>query len=52
MRAGLIVGGCDSGRILIYDAAKLLNKDNGIVATLESHSGAVRALDFNSFQVS
>lgn len=50
MRAGLIVGGCDSGRILIYDAAKLLNKDNGIVATLESHSGAVRALDFNSFQ--
>lgn len=51
VQSGLIVGGCDAGRIVIYDAARLLKKENGIIANLEGHSGAVRALDFNSFQV-
>jgi protein transport protein SEC31 len=50
-QSGLIVGGCDAGHVIVYDPAKLLNKENGIVANLTAHSGAVRALDFNSFQV-
>lgn len=48
---GLIVGGCDAGHIFVYDPVKLLNKENGVIANLTAHSGAVRAIDFNSFKV-
>lgn len=48
---GVIVGGCDAGQLVIYNAAQLLNNESGIVACTERHSGPVRALDFNSFQV-
>lgn len=47
----VIVGGCDGGRILIYDAKKLLKNENGMVAYLDKHTGPVKALDFNFFQV-
>ena len=48
--SGVIVGGCDAGHILVYNPMKLLNKENGIIANLTAHSGAVRTLDFNTFQ--
>lgn len=59
---GVIVGGCDAGRLLIYNAAELLNsevidyetlprQEDGLIACLNAHSGPVRALDFNAFQV-
>uniref|UniRef100_U5EYS2 Protein transport protein Sec31A n=1 Tax=Corethrella appendiculata TaxID=1370023 RepID=U5EYS2_9DIPT len=48
--AGLIVGGCESGFIQIYNAAKLLNSEDSLIAQQNKHSGPVRALDFNPFQ--
>lgn len=48
---GIIVGGCDNGRIQMYSAAKLLAGEDGVIARQDKHTGAVRALDFNPFQV-
>lgn len=52
MPSGMIVGGTDSGGLLGYNAAKLVegNKDC-LVLKNEKHTGAVKALDFNSYQV-
>lgn len=47
---GLIVGGCESGIIQVYSAAKLLAGENGLVAQQDKHNGAVRSLDYNPFQ--
>ncbi|KAL5017881.1 hypothetical protein ScPMuIL_003603 [Solemya velum] len=51
MPTGMIVGGTDSGGLLGYSASKLLdgNKDC-LVLKNEKHTGAVKALDFNSYQ--
>lgn len=52
MEQGYIVGGCDSGNISIYSASKIFEGENGLVTTQTKHTGPVRAMDFNSFQVS
>ncbi|CAG7824437.1 unnamed protein product [Allacma fusca] len=49
--SGLIVAGCDNGLMQVYDAARILkNEEEPIVLTKTKHTGAVRALDFNSFR--
>ncbi|XP_065074343.1 protein transport protein Sec31A [Ochlerotatus camptorhynchus] len=47
---GLIVGGCESGIIQVYSAAKLLEGENGLIAQQDKHNGAVRSMDYNPFQ--
>lgn len=50
-RDGVIVAGCESGHLQVYNAAKLLDKSgDAIISTQDNHSGAIRALDFNPFQ--
>jgi protein transport protein SEC31 len=49
--SGVIVGGCDNGHIPVYNAAKLLKGEDGTIALLDKHTGPVRALAFNKFQV-
>lgn len=49
---GTIVGGCDGGLIQIYNSQKLLAGDKVPATRQDKHSGPVRALDFNPFQVS
>ncbi|CAB0038171.1 unnamed protein product [Trichogramma brassicae] len=49
--AGIIVGGCDQGKIKIYSAAKVLAKDsNSLLSSPERHKGPVKAMDLNPFQ--
>ncbi|XP_063227208.1 protein transport protein Sec31A isoform X4 [Bacillus rossius redtenbacheri] len=48
---GVIVGGCDGGRVQMYSAAKLLAGEESIVASKDKHVGPVRSLDFNPYQV-
>lgn len=47
----MIVGGCDGGRLQLYSVAKLLSGEEGLVVSKEKHTGPVRTLDFNPFQV-
>lgn len=49
-QSGTIVGGCDAGIIQIYNAAKLLRGEPGLVSKQDKHTGPVHALDFNPFQ--
>lgn len=52
--AGLLVCGADNGVINIYDPTKLIDNPEGEGALVNSstkHTGPVRALDFNPFQV-
>lgn len=47
-----MVTGCDGGSIMLYDPIKLIAGDgNALIFQRDKHSGAVRALDFNPFQV-
>lgn len=47
----LIAGGCDAGRIVFYNTAKLLKNETGYVTCTDKHTGPVKALEFNPFQV-
>ena len=49
--SGAIVGGCDGGLLQIYSSQKLLAGEKSPMARQDKHSGPVRALDFNPFQV-
>lgn len=49
--SGMIVGGCDNGRLQMYNASRVLAGDEGLVHAPERHTGPVKAVDFNSFQV-
>lgn len=50
---GLVVCGTDKGGIEIYDPDKILDSsDDCLVFSTSNHTGPVRALDFNAFQVS
>lgn len=48
---GVIVGGCDNGRLQMYNSARVLAGDDGLLCAPERHTGHVKAVDFNSFQV-
>lgn len=45
------MGGCDGGHVQIYSAAKVLAGEGGLLAHQDKHTGSVRALDFNPYQV-
>lgn len=50
--SGVIVTGADNGSLAVYDAARIINHDdNIIVMKKDKHQGALKALDFNPFQV-
>lgn len=53
MPSGVIVAGTDNGQLKGWDSAKLLTGklDEGEVFSLDKHTGSVKALDFNPFQV-
>lgn len=49
---GVIVGGCEGGKIQLYNPVKLLSGEDALITTAyqEKHTGPVRSLDFNPFQ--
>lgn len=49
---GVIAGGGDSGMLTLYNVAHVLSPGKEpLIAQKQKHTGAVRALDFNPFQV-
>lgn len=48
--SGTIVGGCEGGHIQIYNPAKMLAREDGLLASLDKHNGTVTSLDYNPFQ--
>ena len=48
---GVIVGGCDNGRLQIYSVGRLLSGEEGLVVAQDRHTGPVRTVDFNAYQV-
>lgn len=49
--SGIIAGGCDNGKICLYNASKLAMDVDSLMTSSDRHVGSVKALDFNSFQV-
>lgn len=48
----MIIGGGDNGVLTMYSVHHILaSKGDPVMARTEKHSGPVRALDFNPFQV-
>lgn len=50
---GLVICGADNGLISVYDPAKLSesSESNALLSSNNKHTGPVKALDFNPFQV-
>lgn len=50
--SGVIAGGGDNGMLTLYNVTHILSSGKEpVIAQRQKHSGAVRALDFNPFQV-
>lgn len=50
--AGVIAGGGDNGLLTLYSVTHILSSgQEPLIAQRQKHTGAVRALDFNPFQV-
>lgn len=50
--SGVLVAGGENGNLILYDPAKIIaGNSDVIIAQNEKHTGPVRALDVNSFQV-
>jgi protein transport protein SEC31 len=50
--SGVVVAGADNGNIYYYDASGLIKGDGDcLMFKNNKHVGAVKALDFNPFQV-
>lgn len=50
--SGVIAGGGDDGMLTLYSVTHILSSGKEPVITqIQKHTGAVRALDFNPFQV-
>lgn len=50
--SGVIIGGGDNGVLTMYSVHHILtSKGDPVIGQTEKHSGPVRALDFNPFQV-
>lgn len=47
---GLIVGGCESGFLKIYDVSKMMAGEEALVSQSDKHTGPVRTLDYNPFK--
>lgn len=49
---GIIAGGGDNGMLTLYSVTYILSSGKEpLIAQKQKHTGAVRALDFNPFQV-
>lgn len=50
--SGVLIAGGENGQIILYDPAKILAGETEVViAQNDKHTGPVRALDVNLFQV-
>lgn len=50
--SGVLIAGGENGNIILYDPAKIIAGDSEVViAQKDKHTGPVRALDVNLFQV-
>lgn len=50
--SGVIIGGGDNGVLTMYSVHRILaSKSEPVIGQTEKHSGPVRALDLNPFQV-
>lgn len=50
--SGVIAGGGDDGMLTLYNVTHILSSGKEpVIAQRQKHTGAVRALDFNPFQV-
>lgn len=50
--SGVIAGGGDNGMLTLYNVTHILSSGKEpVIAQRQKHTGAVRALDFNPFQV-
>lgn len=50
--SGVIAGGGDNGMLTIYNVTHILSsRKEPVIAQRQKHTGAIRALDFNPFQV-
>lgn len=50
--SGVIAGGGDSGMLTLYNVTHILSSGKEpVISEIQKHTGAVRALDFNPFQV-
>ncbi|NXA34507.1 SC31B protein, partial [Eudromia elegans] len=50
--SGVIIGGGDNGVLTMYSAHRIVaSKSEPVIGQTEKHSGPVRALDFNPFQL-
>lgn len=51
--SGVLIAGGENGNIILYDPSKIIAGDKDVViAQNDKHTGPVRALDVNTFQVS
>lgn len=49
---GRLVGGSENGTLTVYDPEAIMNSSGeAVVGQSDKHTGPVRALDFNHFQV-
>lgn len=52
MPSGVLIAGGETGNIILYDPSKIIAGDSEVViAQSDKHTGPVRALDVNLFQV-
>ncbi len=50
--SGVLIAGGENGNVILYDPAKIIAGDSDvIIAESDRHTGPVRALDVNPFQV-
>lgn len=50
--SGVLIAGGENGNVILYDPAKIMaGESDVIIAESDRHSGPVRALDVNPFQV-
>lgn len=50
---GRLVGGSENGTLTVYNPEAIMSAGaDAIVGTSDKHTGPIRALDFNPFQVS
>lgn len=50
--SGVLIAGGENGDVILYDPAKIIaGHGDVVIAQSNKHSGPVRALDVNSFQV-
>lgn len=50
--SGVLIAGGENGNIILYDPSKIIAEDKEVViAQNDKHTGPVRALDVNIFQV-